>query len=82
MKRLENLADVSTMKAHHYDALGHLLETAEYYRRQKTRGVGKEERHETLRHLTTVAKTTLEIEGDRTSQTVGERVREAVFLVR
>lgn len=82
MKGLESLADISTMKTHHYDALSHLLETAEYYQRQRSRGAGKEERHETLRHLATVAQTTLKIEGNKTSQTVGERVREAVVLVR
>ncbi|HXS14976.1 MAG TPA: hypothetical protein VN711_02520 [Candidatus Saccharimonadales bacterium] len=76
-----SLADEARMRTHHYKALSHVLNTAEYYRQQRTMGIAREERHETLRHLATVANTTLQIEGDGARQTVGERVREAVSLV-
>lgn len=82
MKELKTLSDNASARAHHYDALEHLLETAKYYQKLRTRTIDRAERRETLQHLVAVAHTTLDAEGGATSQTAGERVREAVLLVR
>lgn len=86
MIEINSLADRQSMHTHHGDVQEQAITTAELYRKQRERGIGRQGRHNTLGHLAYLMQTTLDIEHEagvvQESQTALGRVRDALRLTR